>query len=104
MRATAENEAAELRANAKRETEEFERQFWGGAELSQLYQQASNPRRKSGAQEQLKQLLADPALAPHLKPFALEGPTLQLDPAQAEAVVSRLQEKGVQVEEVPPRA
>ncbi len=38
---------------AKRETEEFERQFWGGAELSQLYQQASNPRRKSGAQERI---------------------------------------------------
>ena len=38
---------------AKRETEEFERQFWGGAELSQLYQQASNPRRKSGVQERI---------------------------------------------------
>jgi biopolymer transport protein TolQ len=38
---------------AKRETEEFERQFWGGAELSQLYQQASNPRRRSGAQERI---------------------------------------------------
>jgi biopolymer transport protein TolQ len=38
---------------AKRETEEFERQFWGGAELSQLYQQASNPRRRSGVQERI---------------------------------------------------
>ncbi len=38
---------------AKRETEEFERQFWGGAELSQLYQQASNPRRKAGALERI---------------------------------------------------
>ena len=38
---------------AKRETEEFERQFWGGAELSQLYQQASNPRRKSGTLERI---------------------------------------------------
>ncbi len=38
---------------AKRETEEFERQFWGGAELSQLYQQASNPRRRSGALERI---------------------------------------------------
>jgi biopolymer transport protein TolQ len=37
----------------KRETEEFERQFWGGAELQQLYQQASNPRRKSGVQERI---------------------------------------------------
>ena len=38
---------------AKRETEEFEKQFWGGAELSQLYQVASNPRRKSGALERI---------------------------------------------------
>ena len=38
---------------AKRETEEFERQFWGGAELSQLFQQASNPRRRSGALERI---------------------------------------------------
>ena len=38
---------------AKRETGAFESQFWGGAELSQLYQQASNPRRKSGALERI---------------------------------------------------
>src|SRR5512134_2221173 len=38
---------------AKRETEEFEKQFWGGAELSQLYQVASNPRRKTGALERI---------------------------------------------------
>lgn len=38
---------------AKRETEAFERQFWGGAELNQLYQVASNPRHRSGAQERI---------------------------------------------------
>jgi biopolymer transport protein TolQ len=38
---------------AKRETEDFEKQFWGGAELSQLYQVASNPRRKTGALERI---------------------------------------------------
>jgi biopolymer transport protein TolQ len=38
---------------AKRETDAFERQFWGGAELAQLYQQASNSRRKTGALERI---------------------------------------------------
>lgn len=38
---------------AKRETNEFERQFWGGADLSRLFEIASNPRRKSGAEERI---------------------------------------------------
>ena len=38
---------------AKRETNEFEKQFWGGADLSRLFEIASNPRRKSGAEERI---------------------------------------------------
>lgn len=38
---------------ARRETLGFERQFWGGAELSSLYQAASNPRRKTGPLERI---------------------------------------------------
>jgi biopolymer transport protein TolQ len=38
---------------AKSETEGFERQFWGGAELSHLYQVATNQRRKTGALERI---------------------------------------------------
>jgi biopolymer transport protein TolQ len=38
---------------AKRETDAFERQFWGGADLAQLYQQASSGRHKTGAQERI---------------------------------------------------
>ncbi len=38
---------------AKRATEAFESQFWGGAELSQLYQLASSSRRKTGALERI---------------------------------------------------
>jgi biopolymer transport protein TolQ len=38
---------------AKRETDEFERQFWSGADLSQLYQLASSSRRKTGALERI---------------------------------------------------
>jgi biopolymer transport protein TolQ len=38
---------------ARKETEGFERNFWSGAELSALYQAASNPRRKTGALERI---------------------------------------------------
>jgi biopolymer transport protein TolQ len=38
---------------ARRETEEFERQFWSGAELGQMYAQATNQRRKTGALERI---------------------------------------------------
>jgi biopolymer transport protein TolQ len=38
---------------AKRETHDFEKQFWGGADLSRLYEIASNPRRKAGAEERI---------------------------------------------------
>jgi biopolymer transport protein TolQ len=38
---------------ARKETETFERNFWSGAELSALYQAASNPRRKTGALERI---------------------------------------------------
>lgn len=38
---------------ARRETAEFEKTFWGGAELSQLYQQASRGRREAGALERI---------------------------------------------------
>jgi hypothetical protein len=38
---------------AKRETNEFEKQFWGGADLSRLFEIASNPRRKAGAEERI---------------------------------------------------
>ena len=38
---------------AKRETNDFEKQFWGGADLSRLYEIASNPRRKAGAEERI---------------------------------------------------
>ncbi len=38
---------------AKRDTEEFERQFWGGADLARLFELASNPRRKTGALERI---------------------------------------------------
>ena len=38
---------------AKRETNDFEKQFWGGADLSRLFEIASNPRRKSGAEERI---------------------------------------------------
>lgn len=38
---------------ARRDTEEFERQFWGGADLSRLFELASNPRRKGGALERI---------------------------------------------------
>jgi biopolymer transport protein TolQ len=34
-------------------TEGFERQFWSGAELNQLYQQASNQRHQTGALERI---------------------------------------------------
>jgi biopolymer transport protein TolQ len=35
------------------ESTEFERQFWGGAELNQLYQQATSGRKATGAQERI---------------------------------------------------
>lgn len=38
---------------ARAESVEFERKFWGGAELNQLYQQASNGRKHSGSQERI---------------------------------------------------
>jgi biopolymer transport protein TolQ len=38
---------------ARAESVEFERQFWGGAELNQLYQQATSGRRHTGAQERI---------------------------------------------------
>jgi len=38
---------------ARRETEEFERRFWGGGQLEVLHQAASNPRRKTGALERI---------------------------------------------------
>jgi biopolymer transport protein TolQ len=38
---------------ARTETEGFERQFWGGAELTALYQAAANPRKKTGALERI---------------------------------------------------
>jgi biopolymer transport protein TolQ len=38
---------------ARAESVEFERQFWGGAELNQLYQQASSGRKHTGSQERI---------------------------------------------------
>jgi biopolymer transport protein TolQ len=38
---------------ARAESVEFERKFWGGAELNQLYQQASNGRKHTGSQERI---------------------------------------------------
>jgi biopolymer transport protein TolQ len=38
---------------AKRETEAFERKFWSGSDLHQLYQGASNPRSKTVALERI---------------------------------------------------
>ena len=38
---------------AKRDTEDFERQFWGGADLMRLHELASNPRRRGGALERI---------------------------------------------------
>jgi len=38
---------------AKRETEAFEGQFWGGSELSKLYEKASSQRRRTGALERI---------------------------------------------------
>jgi biopolymer transport protein TolQ len=38
---------------AKRDTEEFERQFWGGADLTRMHELASNPRRRTGALERI---------------------------------------------------
>jgi biopolymer transport protein TolQ len=38
---------------ARAETESFERQFWGGTELAQMYAQATNNRRKTGALERI---------------------------------------------------
>jgi biopolymer transport protein TolQ len=38
---------------ARAESAEFERQFWGGAELNQLYQQATSGRRQTGAHERI---------------------------------------------------
>jgi biopolymer transport protein TolQ len=38
---------------ARAESVEFERKFWGGAELNQLYQQASNGRKHTGTQERI---------------------------------------------------
>ena len=38
---------------AKRETNDFEKQFWGGADLTRLFEIASNPRRKGGSEERI---------------------------------------------------
>jgi biopolymer transport protein TolQ len=38
---------------ATRDTEEFERQFWGGADLTRMHELASNPRRRTGALERI---------------------------------------------------
>ena len=38
---------------ARAQTEGFERSFWSGAELNQLYQQASNSRLQTGALERI---------------------------------------------------
>jgi len=38
---------------AGQETDAFERQFWSGTELAQMYQQASNARHKTGALERI---------------------------------------------------
>jgi len=40
-------------ARARRETESFERKFWSGSDLHQLYQGASNPRSKTVALERI---------------------------------------------------
>jgi biopolymer transport protein TolQ len=40
-------------ARAKRETEAFERRFWSGGDLHQLYQVAANPRSKTVALERI---------------------------------------------------
>jgi biopolymer transport protein TolQ len=40
-------------ARARRETENFERKFWSGSDLHQLYQGASNPRSKTVALERI---------------------------------------------------
>ena len=38
---------------ARRETEQFEREFWSGAELAKLYEKATNRRRGTGALERI---------------------------------------------------
>jgi biopolymer transport protein TolQ len=38
---------------ARKETESFEREFWGGAELGKLYERATNRRRRTGALERI---------------------------------------------------
>jgi len=38
---------------ARRETEQFEREFWSGAELAKLYEKATNRRRRTGALERI---------------------------------------------------
>jgi biopolymer transport protein TolQ len=38
---------------ARKETEQFEREFWGGAELSKLYEKATNRRRRTGSLERI---------------------------------------------------
>jgi len=40
-------------SNARQDTETFERTFWGGAELGQLYHRVSDPGHKSGALERI---------------------------------------------------
>ena len=37
----------------RRETQEFERKFWGGSDLGSLHEAAANPRRKTGALERM---------------------------------------------------
>jgi biopolymer transport protein TolQ len=37
----------------RRETQEFERKFWGGSDLGSLHEAAANPRRKTGALERI---------------------------------------------------
>ena len=38
---------------ARQETERFEREFWGGAELGRLYEKATNRRHRTGALERI---------------------------------------------------
>jgi biopolymer transport protein TolQ len=55
---------------ARRETEEFERKFWSGADLHQLYQVASNPKHHTVALERI----FEAGMAEFLKLRAGRGP------------------------------
>ncbi|MGH6610198.1 MAG: protein TolQ [Burkholderiaceae bacterium] len=63
---------------AKRDTEDFERQFWGGADLSRLHELASNPRRRTGALERI----FEAGMSEYLKVRGRGDPLAMLDGAR----------------------